>query len=282
MKRAFPKIISIVWLQGEQNIPKDVFRENLRNWGLLNPDWTVNLVDEDGLRDACKKYSDECLQVYDSFDLMHLKIDFARYVLLYNTCTMYVDMDCYALRSLDGSSDITRLIERYINKDVEHVIGLSTVNINSFESCMFIGENKTINNAIMISSPKNPVIKSLIDTIITKNKKSVKQIETNNYYRIQKITGPIFINKFFQKFIKNPTYNCYIELFPHYIFEPAEPFGQCDIRDSTVAIHKFEMSWISNNFKNLLEFYFKIKPALIVIPIVLVIYLTSSQKRKSK
>jgi mannosyltransferase OCH1-like enzyme len=281
MNRTFPKILSIVWLQGENNIPKDIFKENLRNWKLLNPSWTVNLVDESGLRKACKDYSKDCLKVYDSFDLMHLKIDFARYVLLYNTCTMYVDMDCYALRSLDGSPEFTQLINRYINKDVDNIIGLSTVNINSFESYMFIGQNKTINNAIMISSPQNPVIKSLIDTIINKNLNKREIIENSDYSRIQKTTGPILVNKFFQNFIKKPTCNCYIELFPHYIFEPAEPFGHCDIRDSTIAIHKFEMTWISDNFKNLLEFYFKIKPALVVIPIVLVIYLLNSSKRKN-
>jgi mannosyltransferase OCH1-like enzyme len=281
MKRTFPKIISIVWLQGIENIPKNIFKQNLKNWKLLNPDWSINLLDDNDLRQACKLYSTDCLKVYDSFDLIHLKIDFARYVLLYNTCTMYIDMDCYALRSLDDSPEFNQLIDKYINKDSDNIIGLSTVNINSFESYMFIGQNKTINNAIMISSPQNPVIKNLIDNIIKTNINNQSNPRTSNYSDIQNTTGPVFINKFFYNFIKNPNLNCHIELFPHYIFEPAQPFGLCDITDSTIAIHKFEMSWISNNLKNLMKFYFKIKPLLIVIPIIIIIYLVNFSKQKS-
>ena len=50
----FIKKIAIVWFQGEQNIPKSIFKENLRNWRLLNPDWQVDLVDESMLKKACQ------------------------------------------------------------------------------------------------------------------------------------------------------------------------------------------------------------------------------------
>lgn len=270
--RKFPKILSMVWFQGEENISQQIFKENIKNWKLLNPDWKINIVNDDGLRKACSNYSEDCLAVYDSFDLLHLKIDFGRYVLLYNTCTMYVDMDCYALKSLDRSDDLNILINKYINNEIDNVIGLSTINLDSFESYIFIGNSFTINNAIMISSPKNPVIKLLIDLIIKENLHDFKNY-SNDFSRIQNITGPVIINKFFKQFIKNPKYDCYIKIFPYYIFEPNQPFGDYDIKDSTIAIHKFEMTWISNNLKNLMRFYYKIKIFLVIFIIFIIIYL---------
>lgn len=272
MKREFPKILSIVWFQGEENISQKIFKENIKNWKLLNPEWKINIINDTELREACKNYSEDCLKVYDSFDLLHLKIDFGRYVLLYNTCTMYVDMDCYALKSLDRSPDLNILINMYTNNEIENVIGLSTINLDSFESYIFIGNSFTINNAIMISSPRNPVIKSLIDLIIKENLNNVIKY-SSDYSRIQNITGPVIINKFFKQFIKNPKYDCYIKIFPYYIFEPNQPFGDYDIKDSTLAIHKFEMTWISNNLKNLMRFYFKIKMFLVIIIIFMITYL---------
>jgi hypothetical protein len=187
-------------------------------------------------------------------------------------------MDCYCLRSLDGSSIISDFIKQTRHKNV---LGLSTVNINTFESYAFVGSHQTINNAIMFSTPKNPILKHLIETIIKNVKENYISIRLNGSHtsHIQTITGPYFLNQFIQKFInaKNTNKLSYIKLFPHYIFEPAQPFGLCDIRDDTVAIHKFEMSWINEFTKNLYATYFNIKPFLLGIPIIFILLLT---KRK--
>jgi mannosyltransferase OCH1-like enzyme len=266
----FLKKIAIVWFQGEHNIPKSIFKENLRNWRLLNPDWQVDLVDESMLKTACKNYSKECLDTFNSFKLLHMKIDFARYVLLYDSYSMYVDMDMYALRSLDNSETVSKFIQLAQEKDA---IGLSTVNLGEFESFCFSGKRYCINNAVMMASLKNPSIKKLIDTIIINSQK--KEIDLrSNYYKIQNITGPSFINKFFHnQIIDNVT------IFPHYIFEPTQPFGDSDIREETVAIHKFEMTWISDSLKNLMAFYFQFKPFFLALPFVFIFY--SCTKRRT-
>ncbi len=94
-------------------------------------------------------------------------------------------------------------------------------------------------------------------------------ININSYSKIQNSTGPVFINKFFAKFIDHPLTNkkFHIELFPHYYFEPTPPQGHSDIREETVAIHKMELSWIPSHVKSSIKFYYKIKP--LIIPIVL-------------
>jgi mannosyltransferase OCH1-like enzyme len=296
--KTFNKELSIIWFQGEENIPKSVFRENLSNWRLLNPDWKINLIDEKILRNACKQYSIECLQIFDSFDLLHLKIDFGRYVLLYLNGGGYVDMDCYALRSLDKSSVFNEFINQFNNGYHRNILGLSMVNVDTIESFVFIGNSYIINNAIMFSSKNNPVLKNLIDTIIRKvlkiiscfNEKnfagnriiSFKRFNNSIYSNIQKITGPYFLNKFIKKFINARQVNkmSFIKIFPHYIFEPAQPFGLADIQDETIAIHKFEMSWMSNNIKNMYSLYYKIKPYLAIIPIFLIVYLLTKRTRK--
>ena len=257
MKR-LPKVLSIVWMQGYNKIPKHIFYENVDNWKLLNKKWTVNLVDDFGLRNACEKFSPKCLEIYDSLELMHLKIDFGRYVMLYLNGGGYVDMDCYALRSLDESPIMTDILN-----SKTHTIGLSTVNVNSFESYLFVGSKQTINNAVMFSTKKNPVLKKLIKSIM-KNHQCMKGYW--DFARIQYLTGPYFINKFFQK-----QDNCSIKTFPHYIFEPNQPFGMCDIRDETLAIHKFEMSWLSSEIKSLYKSYFVIKPYIVPFIIYLII-----------
>ena len=270
----FNKNIFICWLQGEEHLnthPKaNLFNENLKNWQLLNPDWKVKLVSDAELRNACKAFSKECLALYDSFNLIHLKIDLGRYVMLYLYGGMYVDMDMYVLRSLKTSTKVQELLNK-ASKDI-HVLGLSTLNLDYQESFMFIGRPTVINNAMMISTKKNPLLFLAIQTIISKSKKFTN---VNSYSKIQHSTGPVFINKFFSKFIDHPlTKQFYIEIFPHYYFEPTPPRGYSDIREETIAIHRMELSWIPPHIKSSIKFYYKIKP--LILPIVLpfvVIYL---------
>jgi mannosyltransferase OCH1-like enzyme len=265
------KNIFICWLQGQEHLnnhPKSpLFNENLKNWKLLNPDWNVQLVTETDLRNACKTFSKECLELYDSFKLIHLKIDLGRYVLLYLYGGMYVDMDMYVLRSLKTSVKFQQFIDRAIEDT--HLLGLSTLNLDIQESFMFIGRPQVINNAMMISTQKNPLLFLAIQTIITKAK---KYTDSNAYNKIQQTTGPIFINKFFARFIDNPLNNnkFHIEIFPHYYFEPSPPNGHSDIREETIAIHKMELSWIPQHIKASIKFYYKIKP--FILPIVVPLF----------
>lgn len=267
------KNIFICWLQGQEHLnthPKaSLFNENIKNWQLLNPDWNVKLVSDTDLRNACKTFSKECLELYDSFDLIHLKIDLGRYVLIYLYGGMYVDMDMYVLRSLKTSAKFQKLLDNA--KSDKHILGLSTLNLDFQESFMFIGRPSVINNAMMISTKKNPLLFLAIQTIISK---SNKYSTSNSYHKIQHSTGPIFINKFFSKFIDHPLSNTkfHIELFSHYYFEPSPPQGHSDIREETIAIHKMELSWIPSHIKSSIKLYYKIKPLVlpIVIPIVII------------
>jgi mannosyltransferase OCH1-like enzyme len=271
----FNKNIFICWIQGEGHLnthPKaSLFNENIKNWQLLNPDWNVKLVSDIDLRNACKTFSKKCLALYDSFDLIHLKIDLGRYVLLYLYGGIYVDIDMYVLRSLQTSNKVQRLLDKASTNI--HLLGLSTLNLNLQESFIFIGRPNVINNAMMISTKNNPILFLAIQTIISKAK---KYSNINSYSKIQNSTGPVFINKFFSKFIDYPLDNkkFHIELFPHYFFEPTPPYGLSDIQEKTIAIHKMELSWIPPHIKTSIKLYYTIKPFVFhIILSLLIIYL---------
>jgi mannosyltransferase OCH1-like enzyme len=258
----FNKNIFICWFQGQQHlnthVKATIFNENVKNWKLLNPSWKFHFVSNKELRYACKLFSKECLQLYDSFDLLHLKIDLGRYVLLYLYGGIYVDMDMYVLRGLDTSSIIKQLIKKSHKK---HILGLSSLNLDIHESILYIGRRKVLNNAMMISTPHHPLLSLMIKTII---KTSKIYLHTNSFDTIQNITGPIFVNKFFSTFIDTPSL-FYIEIFPHFIFEPSPAYGNSDIQNNTVAIHKMEMSWVPSYIKYLINFYYTIKPYIFIL-----------------
>ena len=261
-------------MQGEEHLkqhPKaNNFTENLKNWQLLNPTWNVKLVTDSDLRQACKTLSKECLELYDSFNILHLKIDLGRYVMLYLYGGIYVDMDMYVLRGLETSDIINNLLHKANNN--LHVLGLSTLNLNFHESILFIGRSQLINNAMMFATQKHPLLFLMIQTIITKTNKITSK--KSDYSTIHNITGPVFINNFFGKFIDHPlTSNTFhIEIFPHYYFEPSPPHGDSDIRDTTIAIHKMELSWIPKHIQRSIKLYYTSKPFILpfIIPLLLI------------
>lgn len=285
MRKAFPKRIGIVWFQGEQNINKPLFVENVHHWRILNPEWEVVVLDNDMLREICYRYSDACGELYDNFDVMHLKIDFGRYVALYETVGMYVDMDCYAFRSLDRSPIISSFLHSYQTND--HILGLSSSNGNFVENMV---SGMSTNNAVMIASPRNPLVKAFIDTIIRNNRNYVKFDPNSSldvYHHVNTITGPKMFSNFFDSVDMSQFQNVNVHRFPHYIFEPGEFFGNCRITDETVAVHQYEMSWLTPQLKFIAKSYFCFaKPygfiliiAFLVIWLIYKYYYTDCQQR---
>jgi hypothetical protein len=86
-----------------------------------------------------------------------------------------------------------------------------------------------------------------------------KNVYSNNFEKIQKTTGPLFVNNFLENYIDYKHKNYFIKTFPFYYFEPYTPYGLFDINDETVAIHKMEMSWIPNYIKFFIKLYYNLK-----------------------
>jgi len=268
----YPKNIFQVWMQGYDNIPKKIFKENVRNWQLLNPDWNYYFLDEKSLRENCRQFSPECLKTFDSFDVMHLKIDFGRYVTLYLYGGIYCDMDMYAFRSLSGSEHVQEFIKPFESGETPHVLGVSIINVSRFETlAIYSMITSFINNSVMLSTAKNPVLYEFITQIIKKSRNIQSQ---SDYNKIQELTGPIALNKF----IYDNNINVY--KFPHYIFEPAPAVGDADIRDSTIAIHKMELSWLSPLIKKCVNGYYNLKYYIPIIFLLIIIIILLLKKRR--
>jgi len=259
----FKKNIFQVWYQGCDKLENPTFVQNMQNWKAMNKDWNYYCLSDNDLRRECAKFSDECLKTYDNFDLMHLKIDFGRYVTLYNHGGIYTDVDTYVLRPLSSSKEINEVINKC--NDGKHVIGLSKIGCNILEKivfqCRFF-----YNNGIIISSQGNPFIKSFIEHImkISKNNKY-----KDKYFKIQNITGPVSLTRFTQQYMFS---NIALYEFDSSIFDAC--FSDvCQISNNTICLHVYSGSWIPeyiHMLTNLWSFWTKYKYYIIITFIVII------------
>jgi mannosyltransferase OCH1-like enzyme len=168
-----PLITHQIWFQGWDKIPEK-YRDNVRRLEELNPEFKHMKWDEHSLRRECEKLGKEYVDRYDSLDLMILKIDFGRYVVLYTYGGISVDTDMKPLRPLRETPGLGS--ERMI------------VSTMAFPYCYF----NIVNNAIFITIPKHVIIKRLIDECMKNEKKKSEFMDDYNY--VQAVTGPDILN----------------------------------------------------------------------------------------
>ena len=58
--------------------------------------------------------------------------------------------------------------------------------------------------------------------------------------------------------------------------------GECSINNNTLAIHNFELSWISDKYKGLLNFYYSYKSIIYFIVLYLILYIIKNTLLRSK
>jgi mannosyltransferase OCH1-like enzyme len=270
----FPKNMFQVWFQGCDKLTNQVYQQNITSWKMFNPDWSYKCMSETNLREECKKYSKDALDVFDSVQPMHVKIDLGRYITLYNMGGIYLDMDAYAFRPLRLSKDVTELIKIYETTG-KHVLGLSCLNIDKAEAYLFVNKNVMLNNAIMMSSPFNPILKEYIDNVLKRYHQYSQDQSISNFWLIQQTTGPKYFNEYFHSSgIQSDATNT-IHVFNHDVFEPCQK-NKCNITDNTVAIHNMDMTWVNPTIKTIHDTYFNIKNnglLLLVIIVVLTVLL---------
>lgn len=259
----FPKNIYQVWFQGCENITNKEFVLNKTNWELMNPTWNYYCLSNKDLENACKLFSKECHDIYKSLPIMHMKIDLGRYVYVYLYGGMYIDMDAYVLRNLDSNVLINKIISIY-EKENKHCLGLSMLNFYKFEKMI---SGIKYNNAFMISSPKNPLVKKMIQYILEQCKKYKDGSFT--YNAVQYTTGPISFNNFFKT---NTNEDSIIIEFKKDIFEPCDLNHNCQITKDTLAIHQFEMTWVSPFMKYLGKCYFYLRNNWIIIILLIILF----------
>lgn len=243
----FPKNIFQVWYQGYNNLSQSKFKENVKNWKLLNDDWNYNFLDGSNLEAACEAYSEDCLTAYNKFNTLHVKVDLGKIVMLYLYGGIMIDMDMYALRSLKFSKVVNDIIEEY-EQNNKPIMGVSKSAGNFVERMI-----QTYGNAVMISSPKNPLLKEWIDLVIFRLLNSPQN--SGDYFIISTTCGPLMFSNFIKENLGNNVYSKIVEI-DYTIFEPCLLDGKCDITDDTISVHKFELSWIPKKIKFAVDIYY--------------------------
>lgn len=218
-----PKLIHQIWFQGWDQLPSK-YVSNVESVIAANPDWKHIKWDQDSIRPVVAALGAQYLLVYDSFKLLHQKVDYGRYAILYTYGGVSVDIDARAIRSLDNTPS------------------LSTSNfIVSWNSA-----KNFVNNATIFVSEKNPLMLQFLGSI-TANCPMVG----GDFACIQNTTGPTAFNKFVQDHLSS------ITILDNSYFEPCSGHDKyCELGPNAIVDHQHAGSWLSPVFKQCASAYF--------------------------
>jgi mannosyltransferase OCH1-like enzyme len=240
------KTIHQIWLQGGDKVPKEyqLFSETIRKF---NPNYEHILWDEQKFYNRILSEYPTYKSYYEKLPLIHLKVDYMRYIILYLMGGIYVDMDAKSVKSFSS-----------INSEInEHETVLGKLNRTKTESLLYAGHSFVINNGIIISQKGSLFLEKLIAEVQKKITKyeptfsTVKNRTLEGTQLIDKITGPLVFTKLYFSLTENERET--IKLLDSEYFEPCS--HECMVTNKTIIYHKQSMSWFSNDFKKLSSFY---------------------------
>lgn len=224
IKMLAPKIIHQIWMQGWEHIP-DKYEKNLESLHRLNPGFTFKRWDQNTLQAECAKLGQKYLDKFNSFDVLMLKVDFGRYVVLYNYGGISVDLDMFSLKPIETISEINYN---------EFIVSAAAFPANMISK---------INNALIITTKNNYILRELIDTILATNNKESDYLTKELY--INYTTGPFMFNKVITKYQE-------ALILDNKYFEPCLSVDlSCKVDKASIMDHQHELSWINPIFKSI-------------------------------
>jgi mannosyltransferase OCH1-like enzyme len=214
-----PKVTHQIWFQGWDNLPEK-YTGDTDKLSILNPNWEHLKWDEESLRSECEKFSPQALTKFESFDKMIQKVDFGRYVVLYNYGGVSVDCDAECLRPLDKIPGL----DKY-----DLILGKNSLTKleNKVASFGLSKDLVIINNATLCCTKDHPIMKQFIEFLI-KNESWNEDLLLDTQLK----TGPLILSVFFNKYLDD------VLILDSDIFEP---FGNLNRR--TILNHKYDQSW---------------------------------------
>lgn len=241
-----PRKTHQIWFQGWEKLPPKYIID-VKKLSILNQNWEHMKWDEESLRAECEKFSRKALDKFDRFDNMIQKIDFGRYIVLYNYGGVSVDCDAECLRPLDKIPGFDR-----------HDLIISKNPLNNTENMITTyGLSKGIvimNNATLCCSKNNSMIKTFIEFLIKNESWNEDQcLDT------QLKTGPLILSIFFNNYIDD------ILVLDADVFEP---YG--NINRLTILNHKYDQTWTGYGALHV-KAYKLIKNNLIIILLVAIL-----------
>lgn len=190
-----PKIFHQVWFdfkEGNGYEFPEAFEKYRESWLILHPEWEYRLWTED---DFLKILPQELTELYYSYNKMIKKVDFAKFVILFQFGGVYIDCDEECLKNIEelmGEYDVVLAFDYKIDKFVP---------------------NMSIINSFFASIPNHPLFSYLID--------ACPKFKDN---WVCHATGPTFIGKQFYEYYNNEKNQEYIKNIKIYMNEDYKKF----------------------------------------------------------
>jgi mannosyltransferase OCH1-like enzyme len=221
-----PNIVHQIWLQGwEERPPK--FNENIQMLRAMNPDFVFMTWDENAIAREAMRISPACWERFRSFPHFISKVDFGRYILLYNYGGISIDLDMKPL------------------KPIRETPGLDDHDFIVSGAAFPFGDVGLVNNAVFFVRAKHPLMLELIQQI-TAQKGTPANYPTRELY-IMNTTGPIIVSQFIRDHPND------IHVLDSRYYEPCISTDPLCTVDPTTSImdHQHEQSWASELYKSI-------------------------------
>lgn len=235
-------------------IPKK-YKKNAISWVTNNKKWKYILWNESMMEIFLYSYYPKLLPSYKKLDLMIMKIDFMKYIILYHYGGIYADIDTICLKNIDP------LIKYYSKANVllTEVPPFTKLERTFLSYSMNLDyDTNYLNNGILLSSKKHPFWMVVINTIIKTKYAYPRMLYTANVFEK---TGPLMLMN---------TYNKYKGKYPdvktakYYFLEPCFGYDEsCKAKPISFSIHKHDANWLPQTpndsilNKSVVQFWYK-------------------------
>ena len=244
-----PKIIHTIWYQGSDAIPEK-YLVNLRKFRMLNPGWEIRVWDNASLRAECSVLGPEYLEAYDSFKIMHQRIDFGRYVVLSRYGGISVDMDVVALRPFDELDFLADLRVLAVSRSVP---------VGRFSAFKY-------QNAVLVTPPGDPMTRWIVDqTASTAKTNSSVLGRLPDSAQVMLTTGPWSFSRIIDR---GPAGG--VLALDHTVFEPCLGYDtKCKAPKSAFLFHQHDGTW--HGFGKAITILYDVGPDRIFVALVSVV-----------
>ena len=263
-----PNVIHQIWFQGKRHIPQHLLYFH-QSWKDMNPEYKMIVWDRPMIERLVRKLSIETdnkwlYDLYHSYQKIIQRINIAKYVILYYHGGIYIDMDVQCLQPLSKLEALHSNPDLVLSTLVEHRI--QKILLSSVKHPL---EDPIINNGIIMSCPKHPVLFQALIEAKTKPYTNMKWISSMLY--VFYTTGPLCLARAVSK-VKQTISDEKIIILPPIYFESCKIDIHCNPHPDAIGVHLFESSWIEGTDRLFMNLYVYRKIVYTILAILFIVF----------
>lgn len=256
---AVPKRFHVIWIQGVDKVP-DKYLDNLNATLAQNPDWQVYKWDDERIRELLKSLGPQYLDKYESFKILHQKIDYARFAIIFAAGGLSIDLDAKAVKSFNQIPYIS---------EKDFIVGFSP--LDKVGNIAQGNERRAINNSVIIAKQNHPIMKEVLDYINTLDCKPGQ----SDFSCIIFTTGQSFNEILYR-------HQGEIIILDNSYFEGCHVNDKfCEWKPDAIIMHSHAQTWVPQSHQLLAKIYYLAKEYWILIIISIGIIISLGFFRKS-